>query len=107
VGKRKFRAYLVAPEVLRVREALLQAELEELEHRLVERRLREAHLPRLKTLEEFDFRQPASIASPFVPVSTTFAERKPNSAENSTPFNSESRNSLIGPRPHHASPAPG
>ena len=38
-------------------EALLQAELEEREHRLVERRLREAHLPRMKTLEEFDFGQ--------------------------------------------------
>jgi DNA replication protein DnaC len=36
-------------------EALLQVELEEREHRLVERRLREARLPRLKTLEEFDF----------------------------------------------------
>ncbi len=36
-------------------EALLQAELEEREQRLVERRLREAHLPRMKTLEEFDF----------------------------------------------------
>jgi len=36
-------------------EALLQAELEEREQRLVERRLREARLPRMKTLEEFDF----------------------------------------------------
>jgi len=32
-------------------EALLQAELEEREHRLVERGV---HLPRMKTLEEFD-----------------------------------------------------
>ena len=32
-------------------EALLQAELEEREQRLIERRLREAHLPRRKTLE--------------------------------------------------------
>jgi len=38
-------------------EALLQSELEDREHRLVERRLREAHLPRMKTLEEFDFGQ--------------------------------------------------
>src|SRR5271169_3668826 len=38
-------------------EALLQAELEEREQRLVERRIREAHLPRMKTLEEFDFSQ--------------------------------------------------
>src|SRR5271154_220929 len=36
-------------------EALLQTELEDREQRLVERRLREAHLPRMKTLEEFDF----------------------------------------------------
>src|SRR5271167_4953945 len=36
-------------------EALLQAELEEREQRLIERRIREAHLPRMKTLEEFDF----------------------------------------------------
>ena len=35
-------------------EALLQAELEEREQRLVERRIREAHLPRMKTLDEFD-----------------------------------------------------
>src|ERR1700732_3885670 len=38
-------------------EALLQAELEEREQRLVERRIREAHLPRMKTLEEFNFSQ--------------------------------------------------
>src|SRR5215472_11345496 len=36
-------------------EALLQAELEEREQRLIERRLREARLPRMKTLEDFDF----------------------------------------------------
>jgi len=36
-------------------EALLQAELEDREQRLIERRIREAHLPRMKTLEEFDF----------------------------------------------------
>jgi DNA replication protein DnaC len=35
-------------------EALLQAELEEREQRLIERRIREARLPRMKTLEEFD-----------------------------------------------------
>jgi DNA replication protein DnaC len=38
-------------------EALLQAELEEREQRLIERRIREARLPRMKTLEEFDFAQ--------------------------------------------------
>src|SRR5271167_1708919 len=36
-------------------EALLQAELEEREQRLIVRRIREAHLPRMKTLDEFDF----------------------------------------------------
>jgi DNA replication protein DnaC len=36
-------------------EALLQAELEEREQRMIARRLREAHLPRMKTLDEFDF----------------------------------------------------
>jgi DNA replication protein DnaC len=36
-------------------EALLQAELEEREQRLIARRIREAHLPRMKTLDEFDF----------------------------------------------------
>ena len=36
-------------------ETLLQAELEEREQRLIQRRLREARLPRMKTLEEFDF----------------------------------------------------
>jgi DNA replication protein DnaC len=49
-------------------EALLMAEVEERERRLVGRRLLDAHLPRVKTLEEFDFSQtpsvsPASIAA--------------------------------------------
>jgi DNA replication protein DnaC len=44
-------------------EALLQAELEEREQRLVERRLREAHLPRMKTLEEFDFARNPRISA--------------------------------------------
>lgn len=35
--------------------ATLAAELEEREQRAIERRLREARLPRMKTLEEFDF----------------------------------------------------
>src|SRR3982074_3752327 len=43
-------------------EALFQAEREEREQRLVERRLREAHLPRMKTLEEFDFTQSPKIS---------------------------------------------
>jgi len=44
-------------------EALLGAELDEREQRLVERRLRDAHLPRIKTLEEFDFAQCPSISA--------------------------------------------
>jgi DNA replication protein DnaC len=44
-------------------EALLQAELEEREHRLMERRLREAHLPRMKTLEEFNFSQSPRVSA--------------------------------------------
>jgi DNA replication protein DnaC len=43
-------------------EALLQAELDEREQRLVARRLHDAHLPRMKTLEEFDFAQCPSIS---------------------------------------------
>jgi DNA replication protein DnaC len=36
-------------------EALLQAEMEDRERRSIELRMQEAHLPRNKTLEEFDF----------------------------------------------------
>lgn len=38
-------------------EALLAAEIEERERNTIERRIRDAHLPRVKTLEEFDFTQ--------------------------------------------------
>ncbi|MGH9433959.1 MAG: IS21-like element helper ATPase IstB [Terriglobia bacterium] len=48
---------------VRYLEALLGAEIEERERRVVERRIREAHLPRMKTLDEFDFSQ-----APKVPV---------------------------------------
>ena len=44
-------------------EALLQAELEEREQRLIERRIREARLPRMKTLEEFDFGRNAQVSA--------------------------------------------
>jgi DNA replication protein DnaC len=44
-------------------EALLQAELDEREQRLVARRLRDAHLPRMKSLEEFDFAQSPGISA--------------------------------------------
>lgn len=46
---------------VRYLEALLSAELEERERHCVERRLFEARLPRLKTLEEFDFNQAPRI----------------------------------------------
>ena len=38
-------------------EALLTAEIEEREKNTIERRIKEARLPRVKTLEEFDFDQ--------------------------------------------------
>jgi len=44
-------------------EALLAAELEERERNTVARRLRDAHLPRMKTLEEFDFAQSPKISA--------------------------------------------
>ena len=45
-------------------EALLAAELEERERHAITRRLKDAHLPRLKTLDEFDFHQ-----APHIPAS--------------------------------------
>ncbi len=44
-------------------EALLAAEIEERERNTVERRIREAHLPRMKTLEEFDFTQSPNVTA--------------------------------------------
>jgi DNA replication protein DnaC len=44
-------------------DALLEAELEERRVRAVARRLHEAHLPRVKTLEEFDFSKAASLSA--------------------------------------------
>ena len=44
-------------------EPILQAQLEDREHRLVERRVREAHLPRPKTADEFDFRECPKISA--------------------------------------------
>jgi len=49
---------------LRYLEALLQSEVEDRERRSIELRLKDAHLPRMKTLEEFDFAQ-----SPHIPAS--------------------------------------
>jgi len=48
---------------VRYLEALLVAEVEERERRVVERRLREARLPRVKTLEEFDFSQSPRVSA--------------------------------------------
>src|SRR3981081_146129 len=42
-------------------EALLLAEVEERERNTIERRIREAHLPRIKTLEEFDYTQSPNV----------------------------------------------
>jgi len=42
-------------------EALLEAELEERDRRAVMRRIKEAHFPSVKTLEEFDFRSAPHI----------------------------------------------
>ncbi|WP_035356487.1 ATP-binding protein [Edaphobacter aggregans] len=44
-------------------EALLQAEMEDRERRSIELRMKEAHLPRIKTLEEFDFAQVTHCSS--------------------------------------------
>jgi DNA replication protein len=44
-------------------EALLAAEIEERERKTVERRMRDAHLPRIKTLEEFDFAQSPKLSA--------------------------------------------
>lgn len=44
-------------------EALLAAELEEREKNTVERRIREAHLPKTKTLEEFDFAEAPKVSA--------------------------------------------
>jgi DNA replication protein DnaC len=48
---------------LRYLDALLGAEVEERERRSIELRLKDAHLPRIKTLEEFDFAQSPHIAA--------------------------------------------
>jgi hypothetical protein len=44
-------------------EALLLAEVEERERSTIERRLRAAHLPRQKTLEEFDYTQSPNVTA--------------------------------------------
>lgn len=44
-------------------EALLAAELEERERKTIERRIHDAHLPRVKTLEEFNFSQSPKVSA--------------------------------------------
>lgn len=44
-------------------EALLAAEIEERERNTIERRIRDTHLPRIKTLEEFDFAQSPKVSA--------------------------------------------
>jgi DNA replication protein DnaC len=44
-------------------EALLQAEVEEREQRLIERRIREARMPRMKSLEEFNFERNPKVSA--------------------------------------------
>jgi DNA replication protein DnaC len=44
-------------------EALLTAELEERQRRTVERRIREAHLPKVKTLEDFEFSHAPTVSA--------------------------------------------
>jgi DNA replication protein DnaC len=44
-------------------EALLAAELEEREQRAISRRIQEAHFPRLKTLDDFDFQQAPQVSA--------------------------------------------
>ena len=46
---------------LRYLEALFTAELEERERNTIARRIKDAHLPRVKTLEEFDFSKAPQI----------------------------------------------
>jgi len=47
-------------------ETLLAAEIEERERNTIERRIREAHLPRVKTLEEFDYTQSPHWSKPSI-----------------------------------------
>ena len=47
-------------------EALLAVELEEREHNTVTRRIQEAHLPKVKTLEEFEFQTAPHISAALI-----------------------------------------
>ena len=47
----------------RVSGSLLLAEIEERERNTIERRIKEAHLPRVKTLEEFDYAQSPNVTA--------------------------------------------
>src|ERR1700694_6334977 len=45
-------------------EALLAAKVDERERHTIARRLKDAHLPRVKTLDEFDFAQAPKVSAP-------------------------------------------
>ena len=47
-------------------EVLLEAEIEERDRKAVARRIKEAHFPAVKTLEEFDFRSTPHISAAMV-----------------------------------------
>jgi DNA replication protein DnaC len=47
-------------------EALLEAEVEERDHKAIGRRIQEAHFPSVKTLEEFDFQNAPHIPAALV-----------------------------------------
>jgi len=47
-------------------EALLSAEVEEREQNAVARRIKEAHVPKVKTLEEFDFHSAQHLAATLI-----------------------------------------
>jgi DNA replication protein DnaC len=55
--KQSHRSYL---------EALLEAEVEERDRRAVIRRIKEAHFPAVKTLEEFDFQSTPHISAALI-----------------------------------------
>jgi DNA replication protein DnaC len=48
---------------VRYLEVLLSSEVEEREHRTIQRRMKEAQLPRAKTLDEFDFSQSPKVSA--------------------------------------------
>src|SRR3954469_7768138 len=58
-------------------DALLTAEIEERERKGVVRRIQEAHLPRVKTLAEFDFRQSSVSAARILAAGASIGRAEP------------------------------